>query len=195
MGTLHAIKVIVYTANMQQLQAFLEELQVYFDAIPYAYMDIRALLYKTCFVMYLSYERTGMGKAVKDEAIREYKSMIQNQILPKYPSFFVEFYMHHWHLRDYKKESHHMGTEFLGEDSLLSVCSQIQKFVDISMYYYTLNHRDEEYEENVHRPILKDTDWRPGIPIRKYLAEHGKEQNERNPFFSISWQSCQIEDD
>lgn len=193
MGTLHAIKVIVYTANKQQLQAFLEELHLYFDAIPYAHgMSICALLYKTCFVMYLIYERTGCGKAVKESAIRDYQNIITQQILPKYPSFFMEFYMHHWHLRDYKKESHAMGTEFCMEDSLVSVCTDIQKFVDISKYYTTLNNPNKEYEPHAQ---LQDTDWIPGIPIGKFLAEHGTQQNERNPFNLVNWQSCQIEDD
>jgi hypothetical protein len=188
MTTLHAIKIIVYSANKQQLQAFIEELHSYFDAIPHAYsMSIRALVFKTCFVMYLSYERTGCGKHVKDEAIADYTSMIQSRILPKYPSFFVEFYMHHWHLRDYKKESHAMGTEFLLDDSLYSVCAEVKNYVDISNYFYSLNR---------HEPIeLKETDWRPGMPLDKYLVSHGKSENEWNPFFATNWQSCQIEDD
>lgn len=188
MGTLHGIKIIVYTMNTEQLQQFLEELHLYFDAIPLAYsVDVRALLYKHCFLLYLDYERTGMGKAVKDEAIAEYKKMFEEKVLPKYPSFFLEFYMHHWHLRGYKKESHYMGPEFAQETSLSEICKHFDTYADLTRYYYTLNEHT--------KVTLRDEDWKPGIPIQKYFAKYGKKDFSWNPLSQTDWNVCQIEDD
>lgn len=188
MGTLHGIKLIVYTLNLKELQAFLEKLDLYFHAIPAAYgMDIRVLLYKTCLIVYLSYERTGMGKAVKDEAIREYTTLIQETLVVKYPSFFIEFYMHHWHLRDYKKESHAMGATFLEEGCLQDVCSNLDKYADVSAYFYSVNGHIKGQ--------LKDSDWKPGMSIRTYFSTYAKKEDQWNPMKQTNWNVCQIEDD
>lgn len=188
MGTLHGIKLIVYTLNDKELQAFLEKLDKYFHAIRPAHgISIRALLYKHCFVLYLSYERVGMGKAVKDEAIREYTKLIQETLAVKYPSFFIEFYMHHWHLRDYKKESHAMGATFLEEGCLQDVYSYLDKYADLSPYFYSLN-------EHMNWP-LKDSDWKPGMSIRSYFSTYAKKEDQWNPMKQTNWNVCQIEDD
>jgi hypothetical protein len=188
MGTLHAIKLVVYTLNSKELQAFLEKLDKYFHAIPCAHgMDIRAILYKTCFVMTLSYERTGMGKAVKDEAILDYTKLIQETLIQKYPSFFIEFYMHHWHLRDYKKESHAMGATFLESGCLQDVCSNLDKYIDLSPYYYSVN-------EHVHSN-LKDHNWRPGMSLKTFFSTYATKEQQGNPMKETNWSICQIEDD
>lgn len=188
MTTLHGIKIIVYTFNSQELQKFLEELHVFFDAILYAGgMSIRAYLYKNCFIMYLWYDTCQSGQSGKKEAIEGYNALLQEKILPTYSSFFIEFYMHHWHLRDFQKEGHHIGSRFVGDHSLMDLCKDLDTCVDISSYYMSLN-EDEKVP-------LQETDWRPGMPIGKYLSQYGKKESAWNPTKQINWGVCQIEDD
>jgi hypothetical protein len=205
MTTLHSIKVVVYSRNTKHLQKYLERLGEFFDAIPYA-GDPYILVYAfpNCIVLILTYERTGCGQYVKDRAIEEYKQVIETRILKEFPSFFVEFFMHHWHLRNYKKEAQFIGTQcFMHTESLgqTEIFKNLTRGVEISKYFNYVNRMSSRYNTEPNDIELTEDDWEPGKSITAYLKQHGKEMEfpkitgPDDPRAENTLTECMIEDD
>ena len=177
MTTIHGIKVVVYSRNTKHLQKYVEKLGEFFDAIPGAGDPyIKVLVFPYCIVLILTYERTGCGKYVKDRAIERYKETMQQDILKEFPSFFIEFYMHHWHLRNYKKEAQFVGPQCFMNDECMGQCQifrNLTKGVDISKYFEHLNNQTSKWSCEKKEITLTDDDWQPGVNLQSYLNKYG----------------------
>jgi hypothetical protein len=162
MTTVHSYIYVIYSTNPEELLRFLQNLANYIQDVNYAEpYSTKVFLYETCIYIHACFDTVCSGQRAKEESIQEHIKGIQTKLLIDFPSFLVEFYFHHWHLKGFDKKG-----IFLGKDCFLhkTAINRFSGFQDLGK----LVNLTEFFGEG------KPNTWTTSMHLPAYIKKYGE---------------------